>query len=302
MSKRTPLVSILIPVYNRAALVRRAIESALAQSHGNIEVIVCDNCSTDGTFAVVQEYAHRDSRVACYQNSSNLGPVKNWIRCVELSRGEYVRILFSDDWMDPACVERMLEPMLDHPDVGFCYSAVEVHEGDRHYSSYELNPEGRMDSVKFLHLLFSGSTRAPVTPGCGMFRREDALEFIPEHLPLYKGFDVNRRGIGNDVMLYLRACARYPYCFHLATPLTHCLAHEGSFSVEVVTGTPFLLDWCYIQAFAYFLKRAELPLAAKLRLSWDLRYYMFRLRVLEMLAPLARRMPRVLRTKWKRSQ
>jgi hypothetical protein len=125
-----------------------------------------------------------------------------------------------------------------------------------------------------------------------MFRRDDALQFIPEALPLYKGFDVNQRGMGNDVMLYLRACERYPYCFHIAEPLTHFLSHPGSITVGVLTDTPFLLNWCYIQAFGYFLKQAKLAPSAWFRLWWDLRYYVIRLRVLEILEAQARkRMP-----------
>lgn len=288
MPQPEPLVSIVIPVYNRAALVQRAISSALAQTYRSIEVIVCDNCSTDGTFAVIQEYMRRDSRVAGYRNSENLGPVKNWIRGIELSHGEYIRLLFSDDWIEPQAVEQMLKPLLEDPEIGFCYSSVEIHDGDRQYPMYRLNQEGRMDSTKFLHLLLNGSGRIPVSPGCGMFRRRDAIEFIPEQLPTFKGFDTNRRGIGNDVMLYLGTCARYPYCFHIAAPLTNFLSHPDSFSVGVSTGAPVLLDWCYINAFAYFLKQAALGSFVKLRLTLDLKYYAVRLRALELFARLAR--------------
>ena len=287
-----PLVSIVIPVYNRASLLEKAIRSALAQTYRNIEVIVCDNCSTDGTFEIVQKYMRQDSRVTGYRNSENLGLVKNWIRGIELSHGEYIRLLFSDDWIEPESVERMLVPMLKEPQVGFCSSAVEINEQDRHLPVYQLRTEGRLDSMEFLHLLLSGTCMVPVSPGCGMFRRDDARQFIPEQLPAYKGYDVNRRGIGNDVMLYLRTCERYPHCFYISTPLTHFLSHPGSFSVDVSTNTPFRLEWCYIHSFAHFLERATLVPSARLRLSWDLKYYIARLRVLGILTTMARNMRR----------
>ena len=74
-----PLVSVLIPVYNREILVRKTIESAVNQTYDNIEIIVIDNQSTDGTFEVIQEYAERYDNVWCFQNDVNMGPVLNWV-------------------------------------------------------------------------------------------------------------------------------------------------------------------------------------------------------------------------------
>jgi glycosyltransferase involved in cell wall biosynthesis len=289
MPNLTPLVSIVIPVYNRAALVERAIRSALEQTYGNIEVVISDNCSTDGTFEVAQQFARQDPRVVAHKNIENLGPVKNWIKGIQVSRGEFVHLLFSDDWLEPECIERMMAPLLKDPAIGFCFSGMEAHDADRRYTKHVLKPGGRMRSTEFMHRLFSGSLDAPpVTPDCAIFRKEEALRFIPEHIPPYIGFDLNQRGIGHDVTLYLRTCERYPYCYHYAEPFTHCLEHSGSFSVIVGAEHPGLLDWCYIHAYWYFLRDTKLSRARKLRLAWDLIYYSFRLRVLQGV-PLARK-------------
>ena len=74
-----PKVSILIPVYNRPEQILRAVHGALAQTHRNLEVIISDNASTDGTWAAVQRLAAEDARVLAYRNPTNLGPIRNWI-------------------------------------------------------------------------------------------------------------------------------------------------------------------------------------------------------------------------------
>lgn len=301
MPQPEPFVSIVIPTYNREKLVQKAISSALAQSYRNLEVVVCDNCSTDATFAVVEEYMRRDPRVVGHRNAENLGPVRNWIKGIELSRGEFVQLLFSDDWLGPQAVERMLAPMLNDPDVGFCYSAVEIHEESPQQANqglaggpggsvaaYQIGRARRMDSTEFLHLHFSGTGRAPVSPGCALFRRKDASRFIPTQLPPYNGFDVNRYGIGNDVTLYLRTCEQYPYCYYIDEPLIHFRSHPESFTLRLEGQTRNLPAWCYIHAYTLFMRQAKLKPLPKARLSWDLAYYKFRLRVLQALGALGR--------------
>jgi glycosyltransferase involved in cell wall biosynthesis len=103
-----PLVSICIPAYNGAPYLAECIESALAQSFGDIEVLVVDDCSVDDTVAIARSYARRDHRVHVSQNSSNLGLVGNWNHSVRLARGEWVKFLHQDDRLAADCVEQML--------------------------------------------------------------------------------------------------------------------------------------------------------------------------------------------------
>ena len=121
-----PLVSILIPVYNREKVVSRAIDSALAQTYRNIEIIVCDNASTDGTWDVLQKYAKQDERVKVFRNETNVGPVRNWMECLKRASGEYAKYLWSDDEILPTFVETMLRPMQNDPRVGFAWSDITI--------------------------------------------------------------------------------------------------------------------------------------------------------------------------------
>jgi len=121
----SPLVSICIPTYNRAGMANLAIESALAQTYENIEVIVVDNASTDNIEALVASY--RDSRLKFVKNERNLGLFGNFNRCVEVASGDYIHILHSDDYIDPGFTETCVRFFESHPDVYLTFTSAEIH-------------------------------------------------------------------------------------------------------------------------------------------------------------------------------
>ena len=87
METPTPLVSLLVPVYNRADLLAACLDSAIAQTTGDFEVVVVDGASTDGTWEVCRRYADADPRIRVYRDDENTGPVEGWWRCLKLARG-----------------------------------------------------------------------------------------------------------------------------------------------------------------------------------------------------------------------
>ncbi len=97
--------SVLIPTYNGEAHLEACLDSLLAQTTSEFEVVVCDDASTDRTWEILQRYAARDSRFRLHRNERNLGLVGNWIRCVELAEGEWLKFLFQDDTLEPRCLE-----------------------------------------------------------------------------------------------------------------------------------------------------------------------------------------------------
>ena len=99
-----PLVSIIIPVYNRKKLVVESVESALIQGYGNFEVVISDNCSNDGTWEECIRRYESDPRVVLVRNSENIGPVPNWLAAALAASGDYVKILFSDDLLLDGCL------------------------------------------------------------------------------------------------------------------------------------------------------------------------------------------------------
>lgn len=106
--------TIAIPVFNRRKLVRRALESALEQDIDGLEIIIVDNCSADGTFELLNSYD--DPRIKLYRNEENIGLFQNFNRCLDLSNGRYVRLLCSDDRLEPGCLKQEIEIMEQNAD------------------------------------------------------------------------------------------------------------------------------------------------------------------------------------------
>ena len=92
-----PRLSVCIPSYNQAQYIRAALDSVLEQAYADFELLVIDDCSTDGTREIVAGYAARDQRVRMIANTVNRGMVCNWNACLEEARGEYVKFVFGDD-------------------------------------------------------------------------------------------------------------------------------------------------------------------------------------------------------------
>lgn len=101
-TKAPPKVSVAIPVYNGEPYLAEAIESVLAQSHADFELVICDNASTDRTVEIARSFA--DPRIRILQNQRNLGFGPNWNRCLDEVRGGYIKILPHDDLLHPRCL------------------------------------------------------------------------------------------------------------------------------------------------------------------------------------------------------
>jgi glycosyltransferase involved in cell wall biosynthesis len=125
-----PTVSIGVPTYNRAATLERAVASALMQTHRQLEVVVSDNASTDGTEELCRRWAEREPRLRYLRRSQNVGPTANFNGVLAACGGDFVLLLADDDWLDPDYVERCLAELLARPDHALvCGRAVYVRDG-----------------------------------------------------------------------------------------------------------------------------------------------------------------------------
>ena len=100
-----PLVSIIIPCYNNEAFVKQAIESALQQTYTNVEIIVIDDGSTDGSLEIIRSFENHIQ----WETGSNQGAPKARNRGLELAQGEYIRFLDADDILFRNCLEHQVE-------------------------------------------------------------------------------------------------------------------------------------------------------------------------------------------------
>lgn len=103
---RTPTVSVCIPAYRGAAYIGATVESVLAQTFGDFELVVIDDHSRDGTSALLARF--RDPRLRVIENERNLGPQANWNLCLQMARGRYFKLLPQDDLLAPDCLARQI--------------------------------------------------------------------------------------------------------------------------------------------------------------------------------------------------
>jgi glycosyltransferase involved in cell wall biosynthesis len=115
-----PLVSVVTPVYNGEQYLREAIESVLAQTYSNFSHIVVDNCSTDGTPEIVEQYARKDSRVRLLRFEEFVEANENHNRAFRSIDPEsaYCKVLQADDLLFPECLEKMVALAVATPSVG----------------------------------------------------------------------------------------------------------------------------------------------------------------------------------------
>lgn len=221
-----PLVSICIPTYNRAGMIDKAIESALAQSYPNIEVIVVDNASNDGTDGVVKGY--NSPRLVFYRNEKNLGLFGNFNRCIELAKGDIIHILHSDDFIDPEFTTSCVQFFLDNPTVmlTFSSSVIIINGGDEIDISYADRNEIYRAPEGFRRVL---TERSFIVCPSVMMRREVYEKFGPYSLEYPYSSDlaywlqvtrVHHIGFVRSACLYYRQGEHSESYMHLFTNVT----------------------------------------------------------------------------------
>ncbi len=142
------LVSILIPCYNAERWIAQCIESALAQTWRDKEVIVVDDGSTDGSLAIIRSFGDRIR----WETGPNRGGNVARNRLLELSFGEWIQYLDADDYLLPDKVEKHADFLSSHPGVDVVFSRYiqETHEGDEVNQAVGLMPEPRDDPWSLL--------------------------------------------------------------------------------------------------------------------------------------------------------
>jgi len=224
------LVSILIPVYNRVSLVSETIDSAINQTYKNIEIIIVDNCSTDGTWELLQKHIKIDSRIRLFRNNENIGPVRNWERCIQEAKGEYAKILFSDDLIKDTFIEKTIQ-MFDN-ETAFVLTSTEVF-GSKNNCGNLCFKKSEYSSKEYLHeILLYETINFPVSPGCALFRLIDLKEALLVDIPNCLNLEFSKFGAGNDLLLFLITATKYPKINVVTDVESFFRAHENSFSIS----------------------------------------------------------------------
>jgi glycosyltransferase involved in cell wall biosynthesis len=114
-----PLVSVVTPVYNGEKYIRECIESVLAQTYSNWDYVIVDNCSTDRTLEIAQEYAAKDPRIRIHNNSAFVGVDANHNNAFRQISPDsrFCKVVAADDWIFPECLEKMVGLAVKYPSV-----------------------------------------------------------------------------------------------------------------------------------------------------------------------------------------
>lgn len=119
------LVSVIIPMYNSEKYIAEAVNSVLAQTYKDIEIILIDDCSKDKTDLIAQTFAESDERIYYLRLAKNSGAAVARNKGLELSQGRYIAFLDSDDLWEPQKLEKQIKVMEDEK-VGFCYTSYSI--------------------------------------------------------------------------------------------------------------------------------------------------------------------------------
>lgn len=104
----TDLISVIIPAYNAESYLRECLDSVISQTYSNIEIILIDDGSTDGTGSICDRYAELDSRI-CVQHQENFGAAISRKKGIHAAKGKYICFVDADDWIDSTMIEYMAE-------------------------------------------------------------------------------------------------------------------------------------------------------------------------------------------------
>lgn len=118
-----PQVSVLMPAYNSATTIEKAIRGLLAQSWQNLEIIPVDDCSTDDTWDVLQAFAEQDPRVKPVRHQENTGAYGARLTALEQASGDFITVHDADDWSHPQKIEAQVQVLLEDDSLVACMSA-----------------------------------------------------------------------------------------------------------------------------------------------------------------------------------
>ncbi len=186
----TPMVSFVIPCYRLAKFLTECVESVLAQSYDNLEILILDDQSPDETPKVSQALisANPRAKISYVRNEENLGNIRNYNKGIAMARGSYVWILSPDDRLRNRCiVERYVRVMEANRHVGYAFCPAHMVQDGRDLGLFRESVYGSedriLDSKQFINDMVD-HTVGPVAPSV-MVRKEcyERVTLFPEDMP-----------------------------------------------------------------------------------------------------------------------
>jgi glycosyltransferase involved in cell wall biosynthesis len=179
MRDSNTLVSVGLPVRNGADRIDQVVTSVLNQDHENLELVICDNASTDNTEEVCRSLAAKDNRVVYHRHPVNVGLYKNYVSTMKLATGPYFRWIGDDDWLHPKYMSRSLEKFAADDRLILVTTQIDytTEDGVTRTAPYLGTALGSDDPVaRFTEMLqLLNDSYLVIDPLYAMFRREPVL-------------------------------------------------------------------------------------------------------------------------------
>lgn len=199
---KLPTVSIGMPIYNAETRIETTLITLLQQDFDDFELIISDNCSTDATWNICQEFAQRDHRIRLHRNTRNIGAIANFNQVFGFATGKYFMWAAHDDYWEPTYLSDCVTKLESNPHAVLCYTEYIIrHENRGTHEHIRVNQEElsgfeawrRVDSLL-------GCRPFPAHIIYGVFRRESLAQALPLENTL-----------GSDTFVLLRAAATGPF-------------------------------------------------------------------------------------------
>jgi glycosyltransferase involved in cell wall biosynthesis len=176
LDRPAPTVSVGLAIYNGEDTVERCVESVLAQSLPDLELVVSDNASTDATPEILARLAAADPRVRVSTNPTNVGQHANMNRVFDLSAGRLFRWISADDWLEPDYARTAVEALDAHPEAIGVTTGFRIHSDDgrvreeRYGGEFPTSPDPARRLERMLWFFHAGD--AKYDPVYGLYRRD----------------------------------------------------------------------------------------------------------------------------------
>jgi glycosyltransferase involved in cell wall biosynthesis len=232
MPKGTPEVSICLPVYNGGKFLAEALESALQQSFSDFELLAVDDCSTDDSPQILEEFARRDSRITVWRNDKNKGLFQNYNEAIKRAQGQLIKPFAQDDLWEKNTLERMVGAYHGHDGVTLIAVARNwiSETGDLIETRRHLEETCRVDGTELIKQCLMEFKNSIGEPSAVLFPRQAGSD----------GFDARYYHLG-DLDYWLRILQHGDYVF-LNEPLCRFRRHQGSATNKNLENLLFGID------------------------------------------------------------
>ncbi|MFE5324103.1 glycosyltransferase [Paenibacillus sp. NPDC056579] len=234
-----PLVSVLIPTYNRPHYLEQALQSVLIQTYSNIEVIVCDNSTNDDTAKLMRKYISEYPHITYIKNEKNIGAFENFLKCQSLANGQFINFLMDDDLFHPTKIERMIKFLLDDPQINLVTCVRERIDENGNTLPHDLSTrplvehDTIIDGIALARKILVECCNYIGEPSACLFRKDNVAFGTYQNVVTYKL---------TDVATWLEHLTKGKGVY-IAEPLCYLRVHAGQDSGDVLTKAATVDEW-----------------------------------------------------------